>query len=56
VPAPGGDAWGLVRRLAAEVGALVSPGEFYGPEGAGHVRVAAVATDDRIALLADRLR
>lgn len=55
VPAPEGDAWGLVHRLAAEAGALVSPGEFYGPAGAGHVRVAAVAGDERIALLADRL-
>ena len=30
VPAPDGDAWGLTRRLAAEGGALVAPGEFYG--------------------------
>ena len=37
-------------------GVLVSPGEFYGPAGAGHVRVAVVQPDDRIALVADRLR
>ncbi len=55
VPAPGGDAWALARRLAAEGGALVSPGEFYGPAGAGHVRVAAVQPLDRIRLLAERL-
>ena len=55
VPAPGGDAWGLVRRLATEVGALVSPGEFYGPAGAGHVRVAAVATDAELDLLEERV-
>jgi succinyldiaminopimelate transaminase len=55
-PAPGGDAWALTRRLAEEAGVLVSPGDFYGPGGAGHVRLAAVAPDDRIALVADRLR
>jgi aspartate/methionine/tyrosine aminotransferase len=54
-PAPDGDAWGLTERLAAQGGALVSPGEFYGPLGAGHVRVAVVQPDDRIALVADRL-
>ena len=56
VPAPDGDAWGLTERLALEGGAVVSPGEFYGPAGAGHVRVAAVQPDDRIALVVDRLR
>lgn len=55
VPAPDGDAWALTRRLAAEGGALVSPGEFYGPAGAGFVRVAVVQPDDRLALVADRL-
>jgi len=30
-PAPGGDAWALAARLAAEAGLVVSPGEFYGP-------------------------
>lgn len=55
VPAPGGDAWGLARRLAAEAGLLVSPGEFYGAAGAGHVRIAAVQPDDRIELVAKRL-
>jgi len=55
VPAPDGDAWALARRLAETAGALVSPGEFYGPAGAGFVRVAVVQPDDRIALVADRL-
>jgi aspartate/methionine/tyrosine aminotransferase len=55
VPAPGGDAWALVRRLAETAGALVSPGEFYGPAAAGSVRVAVVQPDDRIALVARRL-
>jgi succinyldiaminopimelate transaminase len=54
-PAPGGDAWGLARRLAEQGGALVSPGEFYGAEAADHVRVAVVQPDDRIALVAQRL-
>lgn len=55
VPAPGGDAWALTERLAREAGAIVSPGEFYGPDGAGFVRVAAVQPDDRIELVARRL-
>jgi len=36
-----------VERLAAH-GVLVAPGEFYGPAGANHVRVAVTATDERI--------
>ena len=55
VPAPGGDAWGLTKRLATDAGTLVSPGEFYGPAGADHVRVAVVQPDDRIELIAERL-
>jgi aspartate/methionine/tyrosine aminotransferase len=55
VPAPGGDAWGLTKRLAIEAGTLVSPGEFYGPAGAGHVRIAVVQPDERIELIAQRL-
>jgi succinyldiaminopimelate transaminase len=54
-PAPDGDAWGLAERLAAQVGVLVSPGEFYGPAGAGHVRVAVVQPDDRLDLVERRL-
>jgi succinyldiaminopimelate transaminase len=54
-PAPDGDAWGFARRLAAEAGVLVSPGEFYGPAGAGHVRVAVVQPDDRLLLAASRV-
>jgi succinyldiaminopimelate transaminase len=53
--APGGDAWALARRLAAEAGAVVSPGEFYGPAGSDHVRIAVVQPDDRIDLVARRL-
>lgn len=53
--APGGDAWALTARLAREGGVIVSPGEFYGPAGAGHVRVAAVAPMDRLDLVAQRL-
>ena len=53
-PAPDGDAWALARRLAEQGGALVSPGEFYGPDAAAHVRVAVVQPDDRIALVAAR--
>ena len=55
IAAPGGDAWGLCERLARIGGTLVSPGEFYGPDAAGYVRVAVVQPTDRIHLLAERL-
>jgi aspartate/methionine/tyrosine aminotransferase len=54
-PAPGGDAWALTERLAAEAGALVSPGEFYGEAGRAFVRVAMVQPDDRLRLVAERV-
>jgi succinyldiaminopimelate transaminase len=53
--APGGDAWAFAERLAVEAGCLVSPGDFYGPVASGHVRIALVAPDDRLALVARRL-
>ncbi len=56
VPAPGGDAWGLVRLLAQRTGLVGSPGEFYGRAAAGHVRLAAVQPDDRLQLALDRVR
>jgi succinyldiaminopimelate transaminase len=55
VPAPGGDAWALARQLADKAGILVSPGEFYGDAGAGHVRIAVVQPDDKLDLVAARL-
>ena len=42
VQAPDADAWGLARTLAERCGVIVSPGEFYGPESTGHVRMAVV--------------
>jgi len=39
----------------AEYGILVAPGEFYGPRGSQHVRVALTATDERISAAAQRL-
>ncbi|WP_028647412.1 succinyldiaminopimelate transaminase [Nocardiopsis sp. CNT312] len=51
---PGHDAWGAVSALA-ERGILVAPGEFYGKAGAGHVRVAFTATDERVDAAAARL-
>jgi succinyldiaminopimelate transaminase len=55
VGAPGGDAWALTEELAARAGAIVSPGEFYGPAGSGHVRVAVVQPEARLRLVAERL-
>lgn len=39
----------------AERGILVAPGDFYGPAGARHVRVALTADDERIAAAVQRL-
>jgi succinyldiaminopimelate transaminase len=39
----------------AQRGVLVAPGEFYGPRGRQHVRIALTATDERIAAAASRL-
>ncbi|SOJ54196.1 Glutamate-pyruvate aminotransferase AlaC [Mycobacterium simulans] len=39
----------------AQRGILVAPGDFYGPGGARHVRVALTATDERIAAAVQRL-
>lgn len=39
----------------AALGILVAPGDFYGPAGAQHVRVALTATDERVAVTAERL-
>ncbi|APT84476.1 succinyldiaminopimelate transaminase [Corynebacterium aquilae] len=39
----------------ASLGILVAPGEFYGPKGTKHVRIALTASDERIQAAADRL-
>jgi len=52
---PVGDDWAYTERLAETAGALVSPGEFYGPSVHDHVRVAVVQPDERIELVAERL-
>jgi len=39
----------------AQLGILVAPGEFYGPRGARHVRIALTATDERIDAAVERL-
>jgi aspartate/methionine/tyrosine aminotransferase len=53
---PTDDGWAFADRIACDGGAIVSPGEFYGPEAAGYVRVAVVQPDDKIELVAHRLR
>jgi succinyldiaminopimelate transaminase len=55
VPAPDGDAWALAEDLAARAGLLTSPGEFYGPAAADHVRIAVVQPVERLQLAVDRL-
>ncbi len=46
--------WDTVGALA-KTGILVAPGEFYGPAGARHVRIAITATDERVAAAVARL-
>ena len=52
---PDGDAWAFTDRLAADAGALISPGDLYGDAGAGYIRVALVQPMERIELVAQRL-
>lgn len=51
----GESCWETVRRLAG-LGILVAPGEFYGPGGAQHVRVALTAGDERVSAAGQRLQ
>ncbi|PBC77975.1 succinyldiaminopimelate aminotransferase [Streptomyces sp. TLI_235] len=46
--------WETVAELA-ELGILVAPGDFYGPAGERHVRVAFTATDERVRAAVARL-
>jgi succinyldiaminopimelate transaminase len=55
VPARWPDAWALAEDLARTAGVLVSPGDLYGPAGAGHVRIAVVQPMDRLRLVGERL-
>jgi aspartate/methionine/tyrosine aminotransferase len=48
------DGWGSVQLLAG-AGILAAPGEFYGPAGRSHIRVALTATDERVGAAATRL-
>lgn len=47
--------WVWAEQLARQGGALVSPGDLYGPDGSGHLRVAMVAPMDRLEMVAGRL-
>jgi aspartate/methionine/tyrosine aminotransferase len=50
----GEDGRATIERLAAH-GILAAPGDFYGPAGREHVRLALTATDERIAAAVRRL-
>ncbi|MGY1437792.1 succinyldiaminopimelate transaminase [Streptomyces reniochalinae] len=47
--------WKTVGGLADQ-GILVAPGDFYGPAGESHVRVALTATDERVNAAVSRLK
>ncbi len=58
MPVPAGrwaDAWAMAEALARDGGILVSPGDLYGADGAGHVRIAVVQPLERLALVGERL-
>jgi aspartate/methionine/tyrosine aminotransferase len=58
VPVPAamaGGGWDLAGSLALDGGLLVSPGDLYGADGAGFVRVAVVQPMERLELVAERL-
>lgn len=55
VPERWTDGWALADALAKVGGMLVSPGDLYGPPGAGHVRIAVVQPMERLELVAERL-
>jgi len=46
--------WDTIAWFAAR-GMLVAPGDFYGPAGARHVRIAITATDERVTAAVARL-
>lgn len=48
------DGWALATAMA-EAGTLVSPGDIYGPDGTGHVRLALVQPFERVELALERL-
>ncbi len=47
--------WKFTAFLALTTGVLVSPGEFYGSDGTGYVRIAVVQTDEKISLASKRI-
>jgi succinyldiaminopimelate transaminase len=49
------DAWSSVDWMA-EIGILATPGNFYGPLGTSHIRVAMTASDSQINEAAERIR
>lgn len=53
--APDDDAWGFTARLATEGGAVVAPGDTFGPQGAAYVRAAMVQPLERLELVRRRL-
>jgi succinyldiaminopimelate transaminase len=55
VATPDGDAWGFAEQLAADGGVLVTPGDTFGEQGSGFVRVAMVQSMERLRLVEQRL-
>jgi succinyldiaminopimelate transaminase len=55
VPDRWADGWAMAEDLAKTSGMLVSPGDLYGKDGAGHIRIAVVQPTERLELVAQRL-
>ena len=49
------DGWEIAAELAAH-GLLLAPGDFYGPAGSRHARLALTLTDEQVALVCERLQ
>ena len=54
--APGDDSWGFAEQLAGDGGVLVTPGDTFGTQGDGYIRVALVQSMERLQLVEQRLR
>lgn len=55
VPPSLDDGWALAEHLALGAGLLVSPGDLYGPDGTGFVRLAVVQPMERLTRVGERL-
>jgi LL-diaminopimelate aminotransferase len=56
VPAGFGSSAQYCEHVLEEAGVVISPGEAYGPSGAGYFRISLTTSDDRLVEAVERLR